>query len=91
MNNTIDQIESSLENPVTVPLYTFIILGSAIFALFTALCCTCCCNHVVCCCPWRQAALEDARSEPMIIGAPPNSNIILRSREIVGRRRGTGV
>ena len=91
MNNTIKQIESSLENPVTVPLYTFIILGSAIFVLFTALCCTCCCNHVVCCCPWRKAALEDTRAEPMIIGAAPNSNMVLRSREIVGRRRGTGV
>ena len=91
MNNTIKQIESSLENPVTVPLYTFIILGLAIFALFTALCCTCCCNHVICCCPWRQAALEDTRTEPMMIGAAPNSNMVLRSREIVGRRRGTGV
>ena len=91
MNNTIKQIESSLENPVTVPLYTFIILGSAIFALFTALCCTCCCNEIICCRPWHQAALEDARAEPKIIGAPPNSNMVLRSREIVGRRRGTGV
>lgn len=91
MNNTIKQIELNLENPVTVPGYTFAILGAVIIALFIALCCTCCCNHIICCCPWRKTSLEDARAEPMIIGAAPNSNMVLRSREIVGRRRGTGV
>jgi hypothetical protein len=91
MNNTLEQIESSFENPVTVPLYTFIILGISIFGLFTALCCTCCCNQIICCCPWRKASLEDTRAEPMIIGAPPSSNMILRSRETIGRRRGIGV
>jgi len=91
MNNTLEQIESSLENPVTVPLYTFIILGVTIFGLFTALCCTCCCNQIICCCPWRKASLEDTRAEPIIIGPPPNSNMILRSRETIGRRRGIGV
>lgn len=91
MNNTIKQIESSLENPVTVPGYTFAILGVIIMALFTALCFTCCCNHIVCCCPWRQTSLEDARAEPMIIGATPNSNMVLRSRQSLRRTRGTGV
>jgi len=93
MNNTISQIEISLEKPITVPLYTFIALGAGIFALFTALCCTCWCNRVVCCCPWRRVPIEAPEAQPyqqpLIIGAPPDSSrMVLRSREIVGRRRG---
>ena len=93
MNNTISQIEISLEKPITVPLYTFIALGAAIFALFTALCCTCCCNRVVCCCPWRRMPQEAPEAQPyqqpLIIGAPPDtSRMVLRSHEIVNRRRG---
>ena len=91
MNNTTNRFDLNLENPVTVPAYTFAILGAVILFLFITLACTCCCNEIICCRPWRQAALEDARAEPKIIGATPNSNMVLRSREIVGRRRGTGV
>jgi hypothetical protein len=91
MNNTTNRFELNLENPVTVPGYTFAILGAVILFLFITLTCTCCCNEIICCRPWRQVALEDARAEPKIIGATPNSNMVLRSREIVGRRRGTGV
>ena len=94
MNNTTNttnitkQIEFNLENLVTVPAYIFVILGGVINLLFITLACTCCCNDIVCCHPRRR---EDPTPQPKIIGAVPNSKMVLRTRQSSRRNRGTDV
>ena len=86
MNTTTNNLEWTLEGLVTVPAYIFAILGGVIFLLVITLTCTCCCNDIVCCHSRRN---DVPHPQPLIIGAAPESKLVLRSREIV--RRGTGV
>ena len=86
--NTTKRLEFNLENPITVPAYIFVILGGVINLLFITLACTCCCNDIICCRPWRR---EDPTPQPIIIGAVPNSKMVLRTRQSSRRNRGTDV